>query len=577
MSGNKNDNSEVRLIQLNNYVRPTLHENESDNWVLNGKNNQFYQYVIDRFNGSPTNAAIINSYVDLIYGRGLFSENEEALNKLNEIFNARDLKAVISDFELFGEASIQIVKKRSKLELPNLYHIAKDKVVPSIENEDAEIEGYWYSRNWLKRYKYKPVYYPSFGTSNEAIEIYNIKPYKAGKTYFADPDYLAGLPYAEIEEEIANYCVNHIKNGLSFGYIVNIPNGVNWTPEKKDEFEKMVKQRLTGSNNAGKFILSFNGRDMEVTITPIEVNSAHKQWEFLTNEARQQLITAHKVTSPMLFGIKDSTGLGNNADELDTAEKQLYKRVIKPKQQFITDALEEILLNYGIECELEFLPLTDYEEESNDNEVVEVEEETVNDSEKTELEKQKKKCNSHLLTDLGEDIDSTKWDLIYEEEVDYNNEDSLKLASTGRAMPNAKSIQDNENVMIRYRYVDINGKSGAKGATGEREFCQKMIRSNKLYRKEDILRMGDVPVNAGWGLNGADTYSIWLYKGGGNCHHKWNRVIYLKKGVKVDVNNPLAEIISNSEARRKGYKVITNENEVSIAPINMPNQGFVNK
>ena len=104
-----------------------------------------------------------------------------------------------------------------------------------------------------------------------------------------------------------------------------------------------------------------------------------------------------------------------------------------------------------------------------------------------------------------------------------------------------------------------------------------MICSGKIYRKEDIIAMGDKPVNAGWGENGANTYSIWLFKGGGNCHHKWNRVIYLKKGAKIDVNSPLAKIISTSEARRKGFKLETNDSLVSIEPRNMTNNGFLNK
>jgi len=104
-----------------------------------------------------------------------------------------------------------------------------------------------------------------------------------------------------------------------------------------------------------------------------------------------------------------------------------------------------------------------------------------------------------------------------------------------------------------------------------------MIKADKVYRKEDIIQMENKAVNPGWGLNGANTYSIWLYKGGGNCRHKWNRVIYLKKDGNVDVNSPLAKTITTSEARRRGYSVPTNENLVSIEPNKMPNNGFVNK
>jgi len=573
--------NEIKLITLSSYVRPEVKENKFKDWVMNGTKNEFYQYIIDRYNGSPTNAAIINSYVDLIYGRGLHAKNAASnvsqWAKLKSVLKSSDVRKIISDFELFGELSMQVTQTKGK-DLASITHVPKQRVIPSIENEEEVIEFYWYSKNWARHTlpENKPKDYPSFNGKKQPQSIYVGKPYKAGKNYFADPDYLAGMPYAEMEEEIANLYVSCIKNGLSAGYIINVPNGQTWDTETKDKFEKAIKAKLVGSPNGGTFVISFNGDEKETTVEAIPVNSnVHKQWEYLTQEARQQLLTAHRVTSPMLFGIKDNTGLGNNADELDTAEAQLMKRVIAPKQRFVLDCFTEILELYDINLDLEFLPLTEIVEETTDTKSVEL---------------SQKKNDLDTFIALGDDYDSNEdYHLVNESEVDYEEEEklSLKFASTGTARPNANSEQDNENIVVRYRYVDSKGNTKKESATGERGFCKKMLAAGKVYRKEDILQMSSKVVNdfyvnkegrtIGWGLKGATTYSIWLYKGGGNCHHKWNRVIYLKKGAKIDVNNPLAEIISTSEAKRRGYKVETNENLVSIAPINMPNQGFVNK
>jgi hypothetical protein len=316
-------------------------------------------------------------------------------------------------------------------------------------------------------------------------------------------------------------------------------------------------QNLIGSSNAGKFVINFNGRDTEITVTAIDVNYAHKQWEYLTGEARQQLLTAHRVTSPMLFGIKDNTGLGNNANEIDVAEEQLMKRVVAPKQRILIDAFEQIAEFYGLVLRLQFKPLT---------EVKAIPQTSVKFSDAHPVK---------MLIDLGEDINFDEYYIAAEDEVDYN--ENIEFASTGTARPNAKSEDDSKDILIRYRYVDQRGKSGADGATGEREFCRQMIRANKLYRKEDILQMGSQLVNPGFGMhpNPNEPYSIWLYKGGGllsdkypngTCKHKWNRVIFLKKGVNVDPNSPLAEIISVSEAKRKGFKVPVNEPMVGLAP-----------
>ena len=182
---------------------------------------------------------------------------------------------------------------------------------------------------------------------------------------------------------------------------------------------------------------------------------------------------------------------------------------------------------------------------------------------------EKKNPDLNAFLDLGEEEPLDTHDLIDEIEVDYEDETELQLTSTGTARPNANSSQDGEDYVVRYRYV---GNLSAD----TRDFCSKMMLAKKIYRKEDILQLDNKVVNAGWGPKGVDKYSIWLYKGGGNCHHKWNRVIYLKKGARVDVNNPLAEIISTSEARRRGFRLETNDTKVSVEPRNMTNNGFLN-
>jgi len=553
-------------LGLSNYVRPTLIEVPSKDWVLNGRDNSFYEYIIDRFNGSPTNAAIINSYIDLIYGKGLTvknaAQNLEGFTKLKQVLSKTDLKRIISDFELFGEASIQVIQSKGK-QLSSINHIAKNLVVPSIENEDGEIERYWFSRDW-KDTREKPKDFPAF-QGKEKIEIYVIHPYKAGKKYFSDPDYLAGLPYAEMEEEIANLNINSIKNGLSEGYIINVPDGVSLTAEQQQDFLRNVKRTQTGSSNASNFVISFNGRDEQsITIEPFPVNEQiHKQWEFLTGESRQQILTAHRATSPSIVGIISSSGFASTADEMDMAESQLLKRVIAPKQQFIIDALEDILVTYGINLDLEFIPLSEVAVEPQATELSSHCDPNCKDC-KDKCKKQSMSIDE--LVNLGEAENLDDYYILDEIEVDY--EEDMHLARVVSDNANAKSSQDSEDILIRYRYVG--------NIAPQRDFCMRMMAADKVYRKEDIIQAGSKAVNPGWGANGANTYSIWLYKGGGNCKHKWNRVIYVKKGIKIDVKSPLAETVSTTRARSKGYKVPVNDTLVSIAPTNMPNNGFLN-
>jgi len=537
--------NDIRLLQLSNYVRPKLEENKSKNWVLNGKNNSFYQYIIDRFNGSPTNAAIIDSYANLIYGNGLRSRNNNTSAWINfvSILRPKEVRKIVSDFELFGEASFQIRIAKDRKSLAAINHIPKQQVVPSLENEDGIIETYWHSKDWCNINKYPPVPYPAFGTSNEEIEIYCIKPYKAGKNYFSDPDYLSALPYAEMEEELANFYINSIKKGLSAGYIIQIPDGGIRTPEEKDEIERQIKAKLTGSPNAMNFVIDFYGGTIPITIVPFPVNDAqHKQWEYLTGESRQQIMTGHKVVSPKLFGIMSDGGFGNNANELDEAEAQLMKRVIQPKQTPILEAFEEVINFYNINLDLYFAPLTEQK------------------AVQMHSHDEKKKID---LSEYGEDENLDEYELIEVKPVDYEEEKLLGLIelATGTAKPLQKSRYDLFDTITRYRY--------AGDTTGQRQFCKDMLSVKKIYRIEDIEAMSSLPVNAGFGPEGASTYDILKYKGGVNCHHYWEKLTYKRKNesVKVDPKSPIAIEKSNKQPA-KGL--------AGIEPINMPNRGALN-
>ena len=203
-------------------------------------------------------------------------------------------------------------------------------------------------------------------------------------------------------------------------------------------------------------------------------------------------------------------------------------------------------------------------------------------SEKTELES--------FIEEFGEDI-SEDWELIEEEIVDgehqdfnFENElnnianDKTELASTGTARPNARSSQDGTNksdndfYKVRYVYSKDNFLS-QEGST--RDFCRIMMSAKKVYRKEDIIQMGSRAVNAGWGPRGADTYSIWLYKGGGNCHHFWLRQIYKTslRGAKSNIKP--SEAISYTKALSEGFTAERNDKLVARPPKRMKNNGFL--
>lgn len=527
--------SDIRIVNLSSHQSPEFMPFVSNGkgYVLNGKDNKNYQYVIDRYKYSPTNATIIDSYSNYIYGKGLTAkyraDNANQFAEVLKLISKKELKKIVKDYAVFHEASVEVILGKSGNKIVEVNHLPKNKVVPNKVDDEGEIGSYWFSYDWSDLRKYPAQEIPAFTkNTTEKRTVFIFKEYNIDEFYFARPSYFSGLNYAELEEEISIYCVNHIKNGLSAGHIINFNDG-EADHEVKDAIERNIDRKLAGATNSGKRILSFNSnKENATTVEAIEISDAHQQYQFLSEEARRQLMVAHKVTSPILFGIKDNTGFGNNAYEMSTAFDELMMNVIQPMQEVILDGLMELLNQNGISLELEFIPLRP-----------KVIEPTI-----TALSEQKKKIGSELI-ELGEDEDLSEYELIECKPVDYEEEEKLtyKFASTGTANPNRKSIYDNDFYIFRYRY--------AGNPNPEREFCKNMMSANKIYRREDIEAMGEVTVNAGFGMHPTPNkpYSIWKYKGGGllsaeftggTCKHYWEKLTYKKKDVKIDPKSPIA-------------------------------------
>jgi len=562
-------------IQMANYVRPEIKEVQGRKWVLNGEKNSFYNTIIDAYNGSPTNSAIIDSYSQFIYGKGLYSKDKVSMatqwNEALSIFSKKDLRRICKDFEMFGETSIEVKYLGGKVR--KAFHVPKQRIAPEVADAKGNITGYWYCYDFKDTQKNKPIRFDAFGYGDgmqQRSEIMVIKDYQIGQYYYSNPSYLSGLSWAKFEEEFQNYCINHIKNGLSAGYIINMNGGVQESEIEVRQHSQKVRTDLSGSNNAGKFFINFNdGKDSEVTITDVPVSEAHKQYEYLSAEARQQIMTAHKLTSPMLVGVKEASGFSSNAAEIKVGFEELMINVIKPKQEIVLDGLMEILLVNGNTIQLDF--------ESLRSEPIVTETATTTQLSSYKLCCSKLKEEDEItlsecadgLIELGETIDEEEWEQIDCIPVEQDltlNEITLSLARTFSSFPNAKSEQDTSLFKVRYKY--------AGASEGQREFCKKMIAADKVYRKEDIELAETKVVNKGLGANGADTYSIWLYKGGVNCQHFWERKIYLRKGNEsLSVNEARKMILELDPSDRPLAK--WQENEAIVAqPAEASNNNF---
>jgi hypothetical protein len=618
-------NNNTFIINLAEYKKPVINESSNrEDWVEFGEDNNYFNYLIERYRNSTTHQAIVNSYARLLYGKGLKVDGR--INDANEyarvltLIDDQDLRNGLFDLKLLGNCAFQIIYEKGKM---RVFHIPVANLRAEKCNEDGEIEGYYYSDNWEDTRKYPPKRLPSFGKGNgKEIEILWVMPYSIGQKYYALPDYIGAMPYIVLEEEISDYLINEVQNGFSGTKVVNF----NSIPdeEKREDIKRNVERKLTGSRGA-KVIVSFqNNKDQETTVNDIPLNDAPEHYTYLSEECLRKIMLAHGVTSPLIFGIATTTGFSANADELKNSSILNEQMNIEPIRDIFLGGLYKLLKREDIALNLKFETLQpdlflDKEEEQNIAGALDVmqkvHEGVMNVEQATvylvhffgfDIEVAKRMFTDGAIeritnlkderTPLQRIMDEvpdvpSDYILVDEREVDYDLEVELdqhlnqlsvnlqkeettflskvwNLVATGTAFPNSKSSQDKKvddnYFMVRYRYTGNNKP--------QRDFCKAMMGANKLYRKEDIERMSSQKVNEGLGEFGSDTYDIFLYKGGARCHHKWSRVTFMNKN-KIDALSPNAKKVGTREAEIEGYKV-TNPWQVSVYPNNLPLKGF---
>tara|TARA_R110000824_G_scaffold271961_1_gene460438 strand:- start:2390 stop:4348 length:1959 start_codon:yes stop_codon:yes gene_type:complete len=419
--------SKIRVVGLSTYTSPDISVKKNKEWVTYGEKNTYFQYLIDRYTGSPTNNAVIKGFSQLIYGKGLdatdSSRKPSEYASMINLFKKDCTRKLVNDLKLMGQCAIQIVYSKDRKTIAQVEHIPVETLAMEKCNDDGEIEGYYYSSDWLNMKPSEiPQRIPAFGTSNEPIEIIYIRPYVPGFYYFSPVDYQGGLQYAQLEEEVSNYHINNIQQGLNPSMILNFNNGVP-NEEERDLIESRIIEKFSGSSNAGRFILAFNeNAETAATIEPVPLSDAHNQYQFLSDESMRKIMIAHGVVSPMLLGIKDQSGLGNNADELKTASTLMDNTVIRPFQELLLDAFDKILAFNNITLNLYFKTLQplEFQDLSNVTDSVTREEETgvkmslTNDSYENNVKVQEKVAED--LMKLKEVDGKTAYETIAEAE-----------------------------------------------------------------------------------------------------------------------------------------------------------------
>jgi hypothetical protein len=615
----------VESVNLASYVPKSYREGTQGDWVNYGDDNLYPQYLVDLYHASPTHNALCTTIAMMIFGEGFEPADLNAKLLAAQWDLDSELRKCAIDLKIQNGFALEVNWSLDRTTIANISHLPFENVRSGFCDEDEVVDWYYYSRDWMdKRQEPTPIARFNPDTKNEyPTQILYMKPFSVGSYYYPKPDYIGAINYIELEKEISVFHINNIKNGLSPSFAIHFKNGIP-SDEERRMIRRDIENQAAGAQNAGKFWMTFSDEpDRAPTIEPFALSDADKQYQFLSEETTAKIMIGHRVTNPQMFGVMVAGRLGGAGSELVESAAIFDEQVIQPYRMLleettksllnasgvpstmagaeaveeanveqsytgiqVTSALEIITLvqsgqlteEQGIQLLITMLQFPPEAAERLFNSVAATTANPVTGPETSALYSHAEHVNLdgavEYLETCGEEM-GEDWILIDEREVDYDCEEAHDaLWSFARALrnnPSAKSSQDNDIVRVRYAYAPTT-LSDSKS----RDFCRRMIDSMKVYRKEDIVQAGRQAVNPGWGPEGAETYDIWLYKGGGSCRHFWMRQTYLKKdnGL-ISVNEAQRIIRSLPPEERKDNRLEENDRKVAQRPRDMKNRGFL--
>jgi hypothetical protein len=356
----------IKFLKFDQVPLPIYKEVKGKDYIYYGERNDYPNYLLRIYNNSAKHNAIVTGKVDYICGNGWGVKSEDEMEKakvfgmidkvnrkeesLNELTNK-----LVTDLTIFGGYYLQVIWTKATGEIAELYHVDYYKVRTNADNSE-----FYVSDNWIKNDNVNPRpdfdTYPAFDPNNTTgSQILYFKEYRAGVNTYSLPDYRGAISYIELDISIGEYHLNTINNGMFSSKLINL-NGGKVSQEEEDRIEKQFQNKFSGSKNAGKFMLAFNdSKENEPSIIDLSGTELDKHFDLLNLTVQQEIFSGHKITSPMLFGIKTEGQLGGRS-ELRDAYQLFQNTYVNAKQRAIEDTINYLYKFNDVTAKLELKP-----------------------------------------------------------------------------------------------------------------------------------------------------------------------------------------------------------------------------
>ena len=567
-------------INFHDNKLPDFKENKAKGIYTFGEDNLYPEFLIEMYNKSPKHNAIVSAKASYVAGVGtsikgqdttIIAKAQQKVESINAYESLDELKAkVADDLELFNGFAMEIIWSRDKQKISEIYHLPFQKVRKTLDDKFAFCE------DWSDR-KCEIIEYTPFNPiTRESKQLYYCQLYRAGQGIYPLPDYVGGLKYIEIDTEISNWHLNSIKNGFSAQTLIQMFKGYP-TPEEARKTERALKKNYTGTDNAGGLIIQYNDpNEKESIINNLQPSDFDKQFDILNKTVQQEIFVSHKVNSPMLFGVRVEGQLGGRS-ELIEAYEMFQSSYVEPRQKKLDDALtylfeyiapvqlrsenkpplginyqelftagiidrEEVRKELGFETKVKLSAQNPFGwDDERDLQVFAKYGESADLYEEVKFEFGDA-LNKAILNILAENPGLQTGDLVnLTKQPAQNVMDALtELIKSDRLAPEMNGYKITAKgrdlikgltteLVVRYQYEKAPGIEGSILLATSRDFCRKIVESNKVFSREDINQMSSELGYDVWKRRGGWYHNPTTDTNTPQCRHIWQQKVMIRK------------------------------------------------
>jgi hypothetical protein len=359
----------IQKVNFAKQMAKPVEEKDKGGFVKWGKKNDWPFFINELREGSPVHGGIIKNKIRYISGGGIeiVSGNlQEFLDNPNSDFTIEEVAdAMTEDYEGFGGFIVKGTWDMEGTKVVKWEALPIDSCRFSEKIDRVYLSNDWNAQNQsLEKTGYRdyPIYNPE--NKSGSFFLFYKDPVKKNKKelgIYPKPPYFSGIYAIETDYLLNRYNNSLVQNSFSSGTLITMTDGVPETQEEINKAVAQIKEKSAGVDNAGDIIVTFaESKERAPLVQNLNGNDLDKRYDQTGKTCLQNILIAHGVVSPTLFGVMQQ-GSFNAAESAQLFEvfKKTYVMQRQERLNWMLNYMAELSGYVGELSLVEIQPIED--------------------------------------------------------------------------------------------------------------------------------------------------------------------------------------------------------------------------